>query len=61
MEETLNRLKTESPQKSQTGPAIRYDQKTIEQHLRLLEQHPSLKKIYQLLTTSIQASAQGLE
>lgn len=55
IEETANRLKIISPKEAQTGPAIRHDQETIKKHLKLLENHPSLKKIYQLLTESIQA------
>lgn len=54
IEETANRLKIISPKEAQTGPAIRHDQETIQKHLKLLENHPSLKKIYQLLTESIQ-------
>jgi predicted short-subunit dehydrogenase-like oxidoreductase (DUF2520 family) len=54
IEETASRLKTVSPAKSQTGPAIRHDEPTIEQHLKLLDHYPQLKKIYELLTESIQ-------
>jgi predicted short-subunit dehydrogenase-like oxidoreductase (DUF2520 family) len=41
------------PQKAQTGPAIRGDQKTIDSHLKFLK-NPVQKKIYKLLTESIQ-------
>ncbi len=54
IEETAQRLKTISPSDAQTGPAIRHDQPTIEQHLNLLEKYPHLKKIYELMTESIQ-------
>lgn len=39
---------------SQTGPAIRRDSKTIEQHLLLLEKFPDLKELYLRLSQSIQ-------
>jgi predicted short-subunit dehydrogenase-like oxidoreductase (DUF2520 family) len=54
IEETAQRLKTISPSDAQTGPAIRRDQLTIEQHLRLLGKYPHLKKIYEMMTESIQ-------
>jgi predicted short-subunit dehydrogenase-like oxidoreductase (DUF2520 family) len=54
IEETAQRLKTISPSNSQTGPAIRHDRATIEQHLNLLEKYPQLKKIYEVMTQSIQ-------
>jgi predicted short-subunit dehydrogenase-like oxidoreductase (DUF2520 family) len=54
MEETVQRLKTNSPGDTLTGPAIRNDQPTIQKHLELLKEHPHLQKMYQLLTESIQ-------
>jgi predicted short-subunit dehydrogenase-like oxidoreductase (DUF2520 family) len=54
IEETAERLKTISPSAAQTGPAIRQDQPTIEQHLVVLEKYPHLKKIYEIITESIQ-------
>ena len=41
------------PQNSQTGPAIRRDQKTIDKHIDLLIDD-DLKKLYLILTNSIQ-------
>ena len=54
IEETATRLKTISPSQTQTGPAIRHDEPTIQQHLALLQKHPHLKKIYEIMTESIQ-------
>jgi predicted short-subunit dehydrogenase-like oxidoreductase (DUF2520 family) len=51
--ETASRLDHVSPEKSQTGPAIRGDYSTIDKHLVLLDKYPQLKKIYQLFTQSI--------
>jgi predicted short-subunit dehydrogenase-like oxidoreductase (DUF2520 family) len=54
IEETAGRLKISSPSKTQTGPAIRNDEPTIQQHLTVLEKYPELKKIYEVMTESIQ-------
>lgn len=53
IDETARRVKTISPSKTQTGPAIRNDEPTIQQHLLLLEKYPPLRKIYELMTESI--------
>lgn len=52
IEETVLKIKTISPEKAQTGPAIRNDQKTIKNHLDLLNKEQ--QKIYTILTKSIQ-------
>lgn len=54
IEETVSRLRSASPSETQTGPAIRHDKETIQQHLDLLKDHPQLKNVYLLLTESIQ-------
>ena len=41
------------PENSQTGPAIRHDQNTIEKHLELLSFSSELQKIYNEMTQSI--------
>jgi len=51
--ETANKVQYMSPYLAQTGPAVRNDKKTIKKHLKLLE-NEKYKKIYQLLTHSIQ-------
>lgn len=51
--ETALRISDISPAQVQTGPAIRHDAATIQQHLHLLKDHPRLQKIYVLLTESI--------
>lgn len=53
IKETAERLETALPSQVQTGPAVRRDTATIEKHLRLLENHPELKKFYDLFTESI--------
>jgi predicted short-subunit dehydrogenase-like oxidoreductase (DUF2520 family) len=51
--ETAGRLDYLSPAHAQTGPAVRRDEATIQQHLLLLEKYPPLKELYQHLTDSI--------
>jgi predicted short-subunit dehydrogenase-like oxidoreductase (DUF2520 family) len=51
--ETANKINHISPNEAQTGPAIRYDELTIQMHKSLLKSENHLK-IYQTLTQSIQ-------
>ncbi|APG59435.1 Rossmann-like and DUF2520 domain-containing protein [Christiangramia salexigens] len=50
--ETVAKIDTLPPYSAQTGPALRNDQKTISAHLEML--NPDRKKIYTILTESIQ-------
>jgi predicted short-subunit dehydrogenase-like oxidoreductase (DUF2520 family) len=56
IEETATRLKTLSSINTQTGPAVRNDEETINKHLEMLQSHPRLKKVYQFLTENIRDS-----
>jgi predicted short-subunit dehydrogenase-like oxidoreductase (DUF2520 family) len=51
--ETISRALESGPEDSQTGPAIRNDQNTIEKHLELLSFSPELQDIYRDLTQAI--------
>lgn len=51
--EVALRLEQWSPHELQTGPAIRHDQPTIEKHLELLKEYPTLRELYRLFTQSI--------
>ncbi|MEO6489126.1 MAG: DUF2520 domain-containing protein [Ferruginibacter sp.] len=51
--ETAGRLKYQSPNAVQTGPAVRKDIHTLDKHLRILSNHPKLKTTYLRLTDSI--------
>tara|TARA_B110000046_G_C13022721_1_gene412096 strand:+ start:2062 stop:2763 length:702 start_codon:yes stop_codon:yes gene_type:complete len=52
IKETASKIETLSPEKSQTGPAIRNDEKTIKNHLNLLDKNQ--QEIYKIFTKSIQ-------
>lgn len=51
--ETVNKIQTLNPYEAQTGPAVRYDKKTIKTHLFMLNRMPEYKTIYNELSTSI--------
>jgi len=53
IQETAHKVRTSSPSEVQTGPAIRYDESTIQAHLELLKDRDN-KEIYQTLTKAIQ-------
>jgi hypothetical protein len=53
IEETASRIRDISPSRSQTGPAVRNDEETIQKHLALLNSHPEQKRVYEFLTSSI--------
>jgi predicted short-subunit dehydrogenase-like oxidoreductase (DUF2520 family) len=53
IQETAAKIMTLSPEKSQTGPAIRSDKKVLQQHLEDLHS-TTQQEMYKLLTQSIQ-------
>lgn len=52
--ETARRLQDLPPARSQTGPAVRNDELTIDKHLAVLNEYPALKEMYRFMTASIQ-------
>jgi len=53
IEETFSKAMAIGPENSQTGPAVRNDQITIERHLDLLSFSPELRNLYNEITQSI--------
>lgn len=51
--EAAGKVQDNSPKSMQTGPAVRHDKNTMAKHLEMLEGHPELYKLYQLLSQSI--------
>ncbi len=51
--ETFSKAIVSGPKVSQTGPAVRGDQKTIDKHLELIKDNPSLQELYRMITASI--------
>ena len=56
IEQTFEKIKNSSPQNIQTGPAIRRDTTTIQDHIALLSNHRKWQKIYESITDSIQTT-----
>jgi predicted short-subunit dehydrogenase-like oxidoreductase (DUF2520 family) len=53
IETTFHKALTSGPSISQTGPAMRGDETTLEKHLHLLEKHPEMIEVYKVITNSI--------
>lgn len=53
IDETARKVHELTPYDAQTGPAIRYDENVINNHLAMLESSPELQEIYKLLSKSI--------
>jgi len=51
--ETAAKAQTSLPASVQTGPAVRRDETTMNDHLTLLENHPDLQQLYSLLSQGI--------
>lgn len=51
--ETVNKIKTTSPDQSQTGPAIRGDHQTLKKHMKMLEKYPEWQRLYTEISNSI--------
>lgn len=56
IQNTVEKLREDSPAQLQTGPAKRDDQSTLDKHKELLTAHPMTLKIYELLSQSIKSS-----
>lgn len=54
MEETLAKALQDSPDRMQTGPAMRGDIDTVKRHLKLLSEHPDWQEIYREFSKNIQ-------
>jgi len=53
IQETMEKIHTETPFNAQTGPAVRNDQATLDAHINLLKSSPEFKEIYINLSDSI--------
>jgi predicted short-subunit dehydrogenase-like oxidoreductase (DUF2520 family) len=51
--ETADKINRLSPHDAQTGPAVRNDTSTLEEHLRLLASHPEIAELYCQISKSI--------
>jgi predicted short-subunit dehydrogenase-like oxidoreductase (DUF2520 family) len=51
--ETAQKVQTDLPRAMQTGPAVRNDETTMNNHLQLLKNNPDLQQLYTLLSQGI--------
>lgn len=56
IEETAEKIKKNSPAKMQTGPAVREDIKTMNDHLLMLSDKKEYQQIYKLISKSIKTT-----
>jgi predicted short-subunit dehydrogenase-like oxidoreductase (DUF2520 family) len=61
IEETADKIKSASPDKTQTGPAVRGDKSTISTHLKILNSMPATRRIYKLLTDEIEKNYNNIK
>lgn len=59
IEETANRLQHHHPAEVFTGPAVRGDVSTINKHLSLLQDYPTLHTLYEMLSKQIMEEIKG--
>jgi hypothetical protein len=59
MEETLQKAQSGNPASVQTGPAIRGDTNTLQEHIKLLSYKPDLQKLYTFISRNIQEYYSG--
>ncbi|MCB0410504.1 MAG: DUF2520 domain-containing protein [Flavobacteriales bacterium] len=53
IKQTAQKIILNHPKDVQTGPAARNDDKTIENHINQLEQHPTYQELYKLITENL--------
>ena len=53
IDETAQKVHVLNPHAAQTGPAIRYDQSIIQEHLHFLAGEPQMQEIYRLMSDNI--------
>ena len=53
MEETFRKALRTGPERAQTGPAVRHDDRTMESHLELLSFSPEYQELYRMISRMI--------
>ncbi len=53
LDETFRKIVFKGPERSQTGPAVRGDNKTVVRHMEELKDNPILHELYRVVTESI--------
>ena len=53
IDETARKVHELEPRLAQTGPAVRYDENVIGEHLQMLSDEPDMQELYRLISESI--------
>lgn len=53
IQETCSKIEHSSPSRNQTGPAVRKDEITIQDHLEMLQSNKELQRVYQFISEGI--------
>ena len=53
IEQTAKKVLNNKPSETQTGPAVRNDKKTIQEHIKMLKNYPDFQQIYKILSSNI--------
>ena len=53
IDETARKVHELKPQQAQTGPAVRYDEHVISEHLSMLSDEPEMQELYRLISRNI--------
>lgn len=56
IDETARKVHELEPRVAQTGPAMRYDENVINEHLQMLTDEPNMQELYRLISCSIHES-----
>ncbi len=59
IDETARKVHELPPAAAQTGPAVRYDENIIQDHINRLKAHPDMREIYGILSRSIHRMAEN--
>jgi predicted short-subunit dehydrogenase-like oxidoreductase (DUF2520 family) len=51
--ETAMKVQKMKPERSQTGPAVRFDENIISAHLEKLAEYPEIRELYKIMSLSI--------
>ena len=60
IDETARKVHELAPRDAQTGPAVRYDENVMSNHLAMLVDSPALQEIYKLMSKSIAFDVDGV-
>ena len=55
VEETIKKAFDLGPENSQTGPAMRHDETTLQKHLEMLGSSPGLNELYGVISKDIES------